>query len=203
MDWLYLLDLAGTMSFAISGTLAARTRGMDLFGCLVGGFITAVGGGTVRDVLLDQGICWMNDMAYLWVIAIGYLAAMCLRSQLLKLRRSLFLFDAIGIGVFTIIGLQKTLDLGFASIIAVIMGMIGAVMGGAIRDLFCNQVPLIFRQEIYATACMAGAGFFLLFRAFGMPMTLNAVLTIGFITGLRVLSVRYHWSLPYVDDGEN
>ena len=156
MDQLiYILDLTGTFVFAISGTLTAINKKFDIFGAAVIAFVTAVGGGTIRDLLIgSQPVGWMRDLNYLVVIAAAVPISLLFRHYILKLRRTMFLFDTIGIGLFTILGLQKTLSFGLAPVVALMMGIVSAVFGGVVRDILCNEVPLIFRKEIYA--CLEG-----------------------------------------------
>ena len=127
------------------------------------------------------------DLAGTFVFAISYI---------FRLRRTMFLFDTIGIGLFTILGLNKTLALGLSPVIAVMMGTVSAVFGGVLRDTLCNEVPLIFRKEIYATACIAGGALFLALRVGGMEYHVNVFFTVLFIIVLRILAVRRHWGLP-------
>ena len=199
MDLIYTLDLIGTFVFAISGTLAAAKKKLDLFGAAVLGFITAVGGGTIRDVLIgSHPVSWMQDVNYLAVIIGGVLAGFFFKKHLQKLRKTLFLFDAIGIGLFTILGLQKTLSLGLSPVVGVIMGTVSAVFGGVLRDVLSNEIPLIFRKEIYATACLSGGVLFLILEGFGLENDWNMLLTIAYIIVLRVLSIKKKWALPVI-----
>lgn len=197
LNLIYIIDLIGTFVFAISGVLTATKQKFDIFGAAVIAFVTAVGGGTLRDILIgSQPVGWMLDTNYVLIISMAIPASFFLRKYIQKLRRTMFLFDAIGIGLFTILGLEKTLGMGISPVIAVIMGTVSAVFGGVVRDVLCNVVPLIFRGEIYATACLSGAILYLVFREFGMDYHLAIVLTILFITVLRVAAVKRHWKLP-------
>ena len=161
MDIIYFFDLAGTFVFAISGALTAIQRKLDIFGSSVIALVTALGGGTLRDILIGrQPVGWLLDNNYLLIIAAGIAVSYIFGQSVQKLRRTLFLFDTIGIGLYTILGLERTLGLGLSMPIAVIMGTVSAVFGGVIRDVLCNEVPLIFRKEIYATACTEfGSGY--------------------------------------------
>ena len=165
MDWIYFLNLVGVFVFAISGTLTAIDNDFDVVGATIIGFITALGGGTLRDILIGETpVGWMQDSVSLYVIVAAVICSYLFKTSILKLRKSMFIFDTIGLGLFTILGLQKTLELGLSPVIAVIMGVVSAVFGGVIRDVLSNEVPLIFRSEIYASACVAGAlVFFLIF----------------------------------------
>ncbi|MEM9921696.1 MAG: trimeric intracellular cation channel family protein [Bacteroidota bacterium] len=194
---IYALDLIGTMVFAISGALTAKQKQFDIFGAVVIAFVTAVGGGTIRDVLIGSTpVGWMKDLNYLYVILLGVTISLFFRKVVQKLRRTLFLFDTIGIGLFTILGLQKTLDHGIAPIVAVMMGAVSAVFGGVVRDTLCNEIPLIFRKEIYATACIAGGILYLFLQKSSLSADWTVALTVVFTILLRGLAVRYKWTLP-------
>ncbi len=195
---LYHIDLIGTMVFAISGALTARDKELDIFGIAAVAFITALGGGTLRDVLTGSTpVGWMNDLTYLIMIAGGITLSLLFGSKVRKLRRTFFIFDTIGIAVFTVLGLQKALTLGLHPAIAVMMGMISAVFGGVTRDIICNEIPLIFRKEIYALACLFGGIVFVILLEFLVPIKVSIVVTIAVIIILRTLAVRYKWDLAF------
>ncbi|MEQ8470713.1 MAG: trimeric intracellular cation channel family protein [Marinoscillum sp.] len=197
MNILYFIDIVGTMVFAISGALAGRDKKLDIFGISAVGFITAIGGGTLRDVLLGSTpVGWMNDLIYLSMIALGVVFSLFFGRTVRKLRRTFFIFDTIGIAVFTVLGLQKALTLGVHPIIAIMMGMVSAVFGGVIRDIVCNEIPLIFRQEIYALTCIAGGIVYVLLDFLSINQVANVITTASFIVIFRVLAVKYHWKLP-------
>lgn len=197
MDIIYLLDLIGTFVFAISGIrLAARTD-MDVFGASVVGFVTAIGGGTVRDLLLDNHpITWMADMTYPMVILAAVPFTFLMGKKLNNFSKTLFIFDTIGIALFTIIGMEKALSFGLNPFMAGMMGMISAVVGGVTRDVLCREVPLIFRKEIYATACLLGAVVFYLGLELNLPENLNYLITTAVIITVRTVSIKWNWSLP-------
>lgn len=198
MELVYIVDLLGTLVFAISGVLAAVEKKFDLVGTTIIGLVTAVGGGTLRDVLIGETpVGWMKDLNYLAVIFAALPICYFFQRAILRLRRGIFLFDTIGIGLFTILGLQKTLEVGLSPIIAVLMGICSAVFGGVIRDVLSNEVPLIFRKEIYASACLAGALVFLLLEIFIKGALFNPLLSIFVVITIRYLAVRKGWSLPY------
>lgn len=185
------------MVFAISGGLAGRDKKLDFFGISAVGFITAIGGGTMRDVLLGSTpVGWMNDLIYLIMIASGVLISLLFGKTVRKLRRTFFMFDTIGIAVFTVLGLQKALTLGVHPVIAIMMGMVSAVFGGVIRDIICNEIPLIFRKEIYALTCLCGGILYMILRTFEINPSFNVIFTIAFIATFRILAVRFKWKLP-------
>lgn len=197
MDIIYFFDLAGTFVFAISGALTAIQRKLDIFGSSVIALVTALGGGTIRDILIGrQPVGWLLDSNYLLVIAAGIAVSYIFGQGVQKLRRTLFLFDTIGIGLYTILGLERTLGLGLSMPIAVIMGTVSAVFGGVIRDVLCNEVPLIFRKEIYAVACIAGGILYLMLSALNMGRDAAMLITVFFIILLRTLAVKFKWHLP-------
>lgn len=196
-NFLYILEIIGTLVFAVSGIITASERKMDPFGASVIAFITAVGGGTVRDVLIGSvPVGWMLNLHYLYAILAGILITFFLKKQIMRLHKTIFLFDAIGIGLFTILGLQKTMSAELSPLIGVIMGTVSAVFGGVLRDIFSNRVPLIFRNEIYATACILGGLLFLLLSYLGVEELISTLSAMLFVIMLRILAVRYKWYLP-------
>jgi len=196
MDWIYILDIIGTLVFAISGVLTAIDSDFDVVGASIIGMVTAVGGGTLRDILIGQTpVGWMTDLNYLWTIIAALLLSYLFKKRILKLRRSMFFFDTIGIGLFTILGLQKTLSVGLEIPIAILMGIVSAVFGGIIRDVLTNKVPLIFRKEIYASACLAGGVVFLGLEQISNNPTINMLISMLTVVVIRYLSVRNNWSL--------
>lgn len=197
LNYIYALDLIGTFVFAISGALIASKKEFDIFGALVIAFVTAVGGGTLRDMMIGSTpVGWMGDTNYLIAIALGVTTVVFFRQYIRKLSKTMFLFDTIGIGLFTILGLQKTLDLGLSPGIAVIMGMVSAVFGGVVRDTLTNEVPLIFRKEIYATACLFGGVLYLILGEFPLEDSWRISITVFSIMVIRILAVKKKWALP-------
>jgi len=169
-----ILDLVGTFVFAISGIRMAAGKEMDIFGAAVIGFAVAIGGGTTRDILLGSyPITWISNMIYPVVILSAIPFTYLIRNKLKDINKPLFLFDTIGLALFTISGMEKALTLGLNPFMAGIMGMISAVVGGIIRDILCREIPLIFRKEIYATACLMGALIFYLGIYFEVPENIN------------------------------
>ncbi|HAY87814.1 MAG TPA: hypothetical protein DCY51_00055 [Bacteroidetes bacterium] len=198
MDWIYILNLAGVFVFAISGTLTAIDSDFDVVGAIIIGFITALGGGTLRDILIGETpVWWMQDALSLYAIVAAVLCSYLFKKSILKLRKGMFIFDTIGLGLFTILGLQKTLELGLSPLIAVIMGVVSAVFGGVIRDVLSNIVPLIFRTEIYASACVAGALVFLVLDGLRLPLELSMVVSMIVVFLIRYFAVRRKWALKF------
>lgn len=197
MTLLYALDLVGTAAFAASGALAGIRRKMDLFGIMVLGVVTAIGGGTLRDLLLGDNppFCLKNELYLYLALGVSLLTFISYR-RLAAMRQPLRFFDAIGLGTFVVIGTEKALhfDLGFLG--AVIMGVITATAGGMVRDVLANQIPLILRREIYASACMAGAVLLVALLSFGVsrpPALLAAALL---VIAVRLMAMRFNWALP-------
>lgn len=196
----HLLDIIGTMAFAMSGALTAMNKKMDPFGVFIIAFVTAVGGGTLRDILIGRTpVGWMLDLKYVYVIIIGFIMAIIFRKKFDRLRTSLFLFDTIGLGVFTLIGLEKGINIGLHPVICVALGTMTACFGGVIRDILCTEIPVIFRREIYATICILGGIVFFILREFNLE---NDVLYLGtslVIISVRLMAVKFKWYLPTLE----
>lgn len=200
MNLILYFDYIGTFVFAISGTLMAAEKRLDVFGAAFIGFVTAVGGGTMRDMMLgEMPVTWIRSVDYFFIILAGVVVTILFQKVVLKMRSTLFLFDTIGIGVFTLIGLEKALHLGIEPPIAVLMGLSTAVVGGVLRDTLCNEVPLIFHREIYATACLAGALLYFVLRHYHVPQMAIESLTVAAIIAIRILAVKYNLSIPKIE----
>lgn len=194
----YLLELTGTGLFAVSGAIAANRKSKpDWFGVTFIGFITSIGGGSIRDILLGSyPLSWVADEKRIYVIIAGIVLTSLLFNVLQKLRRTLFIFDSLGIAMFTILGTEKALAFHVSPFIAAIMGMFSAIMGGVMRDVLTNEIPVIFRKEIYATACLAGALIYLLLDALDLGRNVCLIVSVLVIFCIRVVAVRYRLSLP-------
>jgi uncharacterized membrane protein YeiH len=191
------LDLLGTASFAISGALFAINKKMDSFGVLIIAFVTAVGGGTLRDILINANrITWMTDLNYVYTIIVAVIFAIIFRKKIGYLSKSMFLFDTIGLGIFTIIGTEIGLQNDYHPIISVSLGMITATFGGVIRDTLSNEIPLIFHKEIYATACILGSVTYLILKNFGVDQNLTHILTTLMVIAVRLVAVKFKLQLP-------
>ena len=194
---LYVLDLFGVAVFAVSGALTAGRKSMDLFGVVVIAVITAVGGGTVRDLLLDRRpIFWIEDPTYLLVCVLAAGATLVYARLLRPPRGSLLVADAFGLSVFTFIGARAAYEAGAAAPIVVLMGTVTGVAGGIMRDVLCTEVPLILRREIYATAAIAGATVFVVLTALGAAGPLVALPTVATVFGLRLTALRLDLHVP-------
>jgi len=195
----YTIDILGTIAFAISGVLVAMNKKMDLFGILIIAFVTAVGGGTLRDILIGQTpVGWMKDMTFTYVILGSAVFAVIVRNKINYLRTSLFLFDTIGIGLYTIIGVEKGLSADLHPIICIALGTMSACFGGVIRDILCNEIPVIFRKEIYATACILGGLSYFLIRKLPLESDFVFMISGAIVIIVRLLAVKFKIALPNI-----
>ncbi|MGV6844593.1 MAG: trimeric intracellular cation channel family protein, partial [Lutibacter sp.] len=197
MNFFTILDIIGTFAFAVSGALVAINKKFDPFGIFIIGFVTAVGGGTLRDVLTGHlPVNWMTQINYFYTIIIAVITAIFFRKKLKYVRKSLFLFDTIGLGIFTIIGTKVGLALNLHFLITIALGTMTGAFGGVIRDILCNEIPIIFRKEIYATACVIGSATFIGLHLFNINNTLNYFITILIVILIRIVAVKFHLTLP-------
>lgn len=197
MNLLYTLDLIGTFAFAVSGVLSAANKRLDLFGALIIGFVTALGGGTIRDLLLGmQPVGWIQNATYLYIIIGAAIFTFIFKQWIITLRRTMFLFDTIGIGVFTVLGMQKALMAGISPVYAILMGMVSAVVGGVVRDVLCNNIPLILKKEIYATVCLMGGILYFILDKGGVERIWSEWITVAFIVIVRVMVIRLELTMP-------
>lgn len=193
----HLLDIIGTMAFAMSGALTAMHKKLDPFGIFIIAFVTAVGGGTLRDILIGRTpVGWMLELNYVYVIIAGFLLAIIFRKKFDRLRTSLFFFDTIGLGVFTLIGLEKGINIGLHPVICIALGTMTACFGGVIRDILCTEIPVIFRREIYATICIFGGIVFFMLKKLNLDADVLYLTTSLFIISVRLMAVKFKWHLP-------
>ncbi|RUO28167.1 hypothetical protein CWE12_12765 [Aliidiomarina sedimenti] len=202
LDWFYITDLLGVAVFAVSGTLLAFRKHMDGFGVVVLASLTAIGGGTTRDLILDAPVFWLHDATYFVVI----LSAAMLTIGWLRFRayipvNRLLLADALGIAFFTVLGAEKALNSGVSGFTAIILGTMTAVFGGMLRDVVAREVPLVLKSELYATTCIAGATAFVLLYPYSDALAMIVALVITFT--LRMGALRYHWSLPVFNEQQD
>lgn len=195
-SFMEVLDFIGTFAFAISGIRLASAKRFDLFGAYVVGVVTAIGGGTLRDLMLGVTPIWMTNPMYLICSGIALLWVIVFGKRLIHQQNTFFIFDTIGLALFTVVGVEKALALGFPLWVAVIMGTITGAAGGVFRDVFINEIPLIFRKEIYALACIIGGLFYGLFDWLGVDLVLTQCLSGLSVFLVRVLAVKYHLGLP-------
>lgn len=193
----FIIETLGMISFSMSGAFAAMQKRLDPFGVLIIAFITSVGGGTIRDLLLDIPVFWIHDIRMCALIFIPAIFAMIFKSIERRFKVTLFIFDSFGLGLFTIVGIQKGLNADLHPFICLTLGTITGCFGGILRDILLNRVPLIFRKEIYATACIVGGSAFLLLAKYTqLSYTFVQVFTILLIVTIRTLSVKYQWQMP-------
>jgi uncharacterized membrane protein YeiH len=196
-NFLFIIDILGTFSFAVSGAFLAMQKKLDPFGVLVLSFVTAIGGGTLRDMMIGNlPVSWLRNETATIVIFSSAITTMFFGRFLKQFTTTLFLFDALGLGLFTIIGIELGIDKHFSTGICIALGTITACFGGVIRDVLLNDVPLLFRKEIYAMACIAGGLIYFLFKEIKIDPSLSKIICILIIFIIRVLAVRYKISLP-------
>lgn len=193
-----VIEILGTFAFAISGIRLASAKQFDLFGAFVVGFVTAIGGGTVRDIFLDVTPFWMLNTVYLWCSLAALIFVMIFRKHLVSLNNTFFLFDSIGLGLFVVVGVEKTIFMDFEPWVAITMGVITGTVGGILRDIFINEIPLVFRKDIYALACVAGGIVFTVMYSVNANMFLTETTTAATVIAIRLLAVKFHWHMPIV-----
>lgn len=197
MTLIYTLDLLGTAAFAASGALAGIRRQMDVFGVLVLGLVTATGGGTLRDLLLgDSPPFILKDETYLYLSVAVSLLVFIFHRRLEFLTHPLTYFDAVGLGTFVVIGTGKAIAFKLGFFGAVMMGVLTATAGGMLRDLLSAKVPMILQKEVYASACLAGGALLFLLQLTAVPSDMSVLLSASTVIILRLLAIRYNWSLP-------
>lgn len=195
--FIFTIEVLGTIAFAISGIRLAAAKSFDWFGAYVVGFVTAIGGGTVRDLLLGIPVFWMQSWMYLAVTFLSLVTVIIFRKALVKGFRTLFIFDAIGLALFVVVGIEKSLASGYPYWVAIVMGIITGSFGGITRDILINEEPLFFRKDIYATACLAGGLlYWLVLYIPGCTPLVAQISCAVTVVGLRIAAYHYHWSLP-------
>ena len=202
IDFTTFCDYTGTFAFAISGIRLASAKQFDWLGAYVIGVVTAVGGGTIRDVFLNATPFWMLQPSYLIISALALVFVLIFRKYLISLHNTFFIFDAIGLGLFGMLGIAKALDFGFPMWVAIVMGTITGAFGGMTRDILINEVPLIFRKDIYALACVVGGFVYYACMLLDVNLTLTQFLAAASIFLTRIISVKYHISVPVLKGEE-
>lgn len=191
--------MLGTIAFAVSGVYAAMEKRLDIFGVLIIAFVTAIGGGTVRDMMIgDTPVAWIRNINYTVVILATVAVVIAFRSYIKNFKKTLLVFDSIGLGMFTIFGIQKGLMFDLHPVVCVALGTITGCFGGVIRDMLLNNIPIIFHKEIYASACIAGGTVYFVLRIFGINEDLNDAISILMTFLIRMLAIRYDWQLPKI-----
>ena len=195
--FLYIIDILGTISFAVSGAFLAMEKKLDPFGVLVLAFVTAIGGGTLRDMMIGNlPVSWLTNATATIVIFSSAVITMFFGRYLKQLTTTLFLFDALGLGLFTVVGIKLGIEKDFSIGVCITLGTITACFGGVVRDVLLNNIPLLFRKEIYALACIMGGMFYFLLRQFNMDADVVTIICILIIFAIRIIAVRYKISLP-------
>jgi len=203
INFTLLLDLLGTFAFAVSGIRSASGRKIDWFGAYIIGLVTAIGGGTLRDVLLGVTPFWMLDFTYLLTTGVALSTAILFKEKLFKWGSTLFLFDTIGLGLFTIVGITKSMAAGLPFWVCIVMGAITGSVGGVVRDVLLNEVPLIFRKDIYALACAAGGGVYFMCNYFDLPKGATETIAAFTVIAFRLIAVKFHLHLPQLESIED
>jgi len=204
-DILRLIDILGTVTFAISGVFAAMQKRLDIFGILIIAFITAIGGGTLRDILIgDLPVRWLRSFETPLIILVSAIVAVLFRHIIRNFQSTLFIFDSLGLGFYTVLGLQKGILFGLNPGACIALGTITGCFGGVMRDTLLNNIPLIFRKEIYATACIFGGIVYFLMLDTGFNKNYLDIVTMVIVFLIRFLSVKYNLSLPalYKEDSK-
>ena len=196
---LYLLDMVGVIACAIAGTLLAQHKGFDIAGCILVSMVNAIGGGTLRDMALDRHpLFWMTDLNYVIVITITSLILQIFFHLYHKIDKALKFFDAIGLAAFSVIGFKVALAQDISPVIAVMMGVWTAIIGGLLRDIICNEIPLLLQREIYITASIAGSLAYLALDYGGLDTTINEFAMLFIIFAVRMLALKFDWHLPSI-----
>ncbi len=196
-----IIELAGTIAFAISGIRLGSAKQFDWFGAYVVGLVTAIGGGTLRDLMLGLPPFWMQNITYVAITALSLGFVIVFGRFINRLINTFFIFDTIGLGLFVVVGIQKTLDMDYPFWVAIIMGTVTGAFGGIMRDILINEVPLIFRKDIYALACVIGG---LCYGAciylFHLNVAITQIIAATTVVLVRIVAVKYHLSLPVLED---
>ena len=198
-----VIEFIGTMAFAISGIRLASAKKFDWFGAYIVGMATAIGGGTLRDVMLGIPPFWMTNSIYVICCGLALLWVILFGKRIIRQQSSWFIFDTIGLALFNIIGIEKTINMHYPLWMAVIMGSVTGAAGGVIRDILINEIPLIFRKDIYAVACILGGIIYIIAYKIDMPAEISAILSAFTVIIIRILAVKYHWQLPILKGDDN
>lgn len=198
MDNLFTIlpDLVGTFAFAISGIKLASGKQVDWLGAYIIGLATAIGGGTIRDLFLGVTPFWMLDSRYFITTGVALLATLLFKEKLFRWKNTLFLFDTIGLGLVTIVGITKSLDANFPFWVCIVMGAITGSVGGVIRDILLNEVPLLLQKDIYALACIAGGVVYFVCYYVNLSTGFTELIAAAVVMIVRILAIQFHIHLP-------
>ncbi|MDR2222568.1 MAG: trimeric intracellular cation channel family protein [Flavobacteriaceae bacterium] len=197
-----IIEFLGTCAFAISGIRLASAKSLDWFGALVVGFVTATGGGTLRDLLLGVTPFWMLNSVYVWCTIIALFFVVIFRKQLVHLNNTFLWFDSIGLGLFVVVGTEKTMSLGYPFWVVVIMATITGVVGGIIRDIMINEIPAIFKQEWYALTCIFGVVIYYVLDFLKVDIIFSQIFCAASVFVIRLIATRYKLGLPTLKSEE-
>ncbi|AJA68460.1 trimeric intracellular cation channel family protein [Myroides odoratimimus] len=197
-----IIEFFGTCAFAISGIRMASAKSLDWFGALVVGFVTATGGGTLRDLLLGVTPFWMLNSVYVWCTVIALFFVVLFRKQLVHLNSTFLWFDSIGLGLFVVVGTEKTMSLGYPFWVVVIMATITGIVGGIVRDIMINEIPAIFKQEWYALTCIFGVMIYYLLDYFSVGIIFTQIFCAASVFVIRLIANRYKLGLPTLKSEE-
>ncbi|WP_404932917.1 trimeric intracellular cation channel family protein [Moraxella lacunata] len=196
---IYVLDFIGVIACAVAGTMLAISKGFDLFGCILVSMVNAIGGGTIRDVMLDRHpLFWTIDLNYVFAITITSILCQMFFRPTARMNGVLKLFDAIGLSAFSVIGLTVALSMGATPLIAVMMAVMTSIAGGIMRDMICQELPMVLQKEIYITASILGSLTYLGLGRLGVVAWLCELAMLMVVFGVRMLAVRYDWHLPSI-----
>lgn len=199
MESIRIIEIVGTAAFSIAGTFAAMDKKLDVFGIFIIAFVTALGGGTLRDVLIGEvPVKWMLDLNAGLIVLLSVIVVLFFKKVIKNYHNVLLFFDSIGLGFFTVVGIQTGIALNFHPIVCIALGTITACFGGVIRDISLSNIPLIFQKEIYATTCISGGIMFFILLHFGVPKLPIEIICLVTIVLFRLLSVKYNWHLPTI-----
>lgn len=199
MEYGINIHLIGVFFFGISGTVIATKARLDLFGLTFVACVSALGGGTIRDLLIGHlPLSWVKDPRYIIAVLIGVVTALLFRKRLAAIRNFIFIVDSLGIGFFTISGIRISLSAGLHPGIALLFGVLSVVIGGLLRDVICNEVPVILKKELVATASFLGGLLFILLNELNLPFSIQTLAGISLVLLIRILGQKYKWQLPII-----
>ncbi|MFB9057965.1 trimeric intracellular cation channel family protein [Mariniflexile ostreae] len=199
MESLRTIEIIGTAAFSIAGTFAAMKKRLDIFGTFIIAFVTALGGGTLRDVLIGEvPVKWLFEFSAGFVVLVSTIVGLSFRSLISNYHNVLLFFDSIGLGFFTLVGIQTGMSLNMHPVSCVALGTITACFGGVIRDISLSNIPLIFQKEIYATTCILGGAVFFILLKLDVPKIPVEITCLVTIVVFRLLSVKFNWHLPRI-----
>lgn len=200
MEVLSFINIGGTIAFVASGALAGLRKKLDIFGVIVIAFVTAIGGGTIRDLLIGiNPVKWIADSSIITLIVAVALVTIFLRRHIIKLDKTLLLFDTLGLGFFTIKGIEEAINAGLSIQSCIVLGTITACFGGVLRDILLNEIPVIFSKEIYATVCIVGGMVYFLLLHFQVSVSITQLVTFIVIVIFRFLAILFNFSFPKIE----